>query len=82
MIRIYLMSSLDFPTFVSGFTYHHLQIHLPLSLDVPNVVLDLPTVVTRFTYHHFQIYLLSSPDLPTIVSGFTYHCLQNYLPLG
>ena len=72
MLRIYLMSSPDFPpdlpTVVTGFTYPRLQIYLPSSPD-------LPTVITGFTYHHLQIYLPLSPDLPTLVSGFTYPCL-------
>ena len=39
-----------FHFFIFGFTYHHLRIYLPLSLDLPTVVSDIPTVVSRFTY--------------------------------
>ena len=73
MLRIYLMSSPDFPTVISGFTDRRHWIYLPSSPD-------LATVISRFTYHHLQIYLPSSPDLPTIVTGFTYRHLRIYLP--
>ena len=53
MLRIYLPSSPDLPTVVTGFTYRRLRIFLPSSLDLPTSVLDLPTIV---------------PDLPTVVS--------------
>ena len=53
MLRIYLTSSSDFPTIVSGFTYRHHRIYLLLSLD-------LPTLASRFTYPCLLIYLLSS----------------------
>ena len=45
MLRIYLLSSPDLPTLVSGFTYHRVRIYLPSSLGLPTVVLDLPTIV-------------------------------------
>ena len=62
MLRIYLPSSLDLPTIVTGFTYRRHRIYLPLSPD-------LPTVVTGFTYHHVGILYKEFSKILTLVSN-------------
>ena len=76
-------NSLRSPLLLGSLEYHHFEIYLLLSPDLPTVIWDLPTVVSRFTYCHLWIYLSLFPDLPTVaVSWFTYHCLRIYLALS
>ena len=54
-------------SFKLGFTYHHLRIYLPSSLDLPTIVSDLPTVVSDLPTVVLDLPTVGSV-LPTIIS--------------